>query len=101
VKNLLFLLAIFLSTGAFAQTIAYSYDEAGNRISRTYLVPLRSVSADKSNPPDSVEVEAVLGELKVTICPNPTKGYVDYPSGWYMLRLYTDEKTIDFKIIKQ
>lgn len=71
---MLLLLTILLSTGAFAQTIHYSYDAAGNRISRKYVV-VELRSADASNEPaDSSSVEAALGERKVFVYPNPTKG---------------------------
>ncbi|MDP4276598.1 MAG: T9SS type A sorting domain-containing protein [Bacteroidota bacterium] len=56
-----------------AQTIAYTYDAAGNRISRVYVVNLRSATIHTS-PPDSVEVKAPLGPLNITVYPNPTKG---------------------------
>jgi len=73
VEHLYLLLIVFLSTGLCAQTIKYTYDTAGNRNSRTYVVNLRRVTADIT-PQDSVEVEAPLGQLSVTVYPNPTKG---------------------------
>ena len=141
-KNIHLLLALLLlPTGAFAQSIIYSYDAAGNRTGRTYVVSLRSASADNANRPDSSGIEASLSNLKVIVYPNPTKGALtievsgmdqsesyqmklfdpkgrqltifdgqpgstpvnmsSYPSGWYILRMYAKEKTLDFKIVKQ
>jgi hypothetical protein len=54
-----------------AQSIAYDYDAAGNRISRTVITipPPQSGSTNRINP----FVEN-WGERKITIYPNPTKG---------------------------
>ena len=72
-----YLILLFLfsfSMTSMAQEVSYAYDNAGNRISRK-IVPLNS------NPPhakktvdDPPPVEEQLGERKIAIYPNPTKG---------------------------
>lgn len=64
----------FLNTGIAQNTVSYAYDNAGNRISR--IIVLKS-----SNSPhvmkDSIApapVEEQLGDRKILVYPNPTKG---------------------------
>ena len=65
----------FIMLGTFsllAQTIAYDYDAAGNRIARR-VVTLRSAMATDGDA--NVEpVKDIWGERKITVFPNPTKG---------------------------
>jgi hypothetical protein len=67
-------LFIFLSIGLQAAgTISYTYDVAGNRISRTYKV-LAAVQMKKQlEEPVPIEEEKV-GDRTIRIYPNPTKG---------------------------
>ncbi|MDD2799357.1 MAG: T9SS type A sorting domain-containing protein [Bacteroidales bacterium] len=51
--------------------VSFDYDEAGNRISRK-VVPLSHAKSNKNPKPDPVVEE--LGERKVVVYPNPTKG---------------------------
>jgi len=55
-----------------AQTISYAYDNAGNRISRTILLSTSPQGVKKAEDP--VLVEYQIGERKITVYPNPTKG---------------------------
>ncbi|MDD4972397.1 MAG: T9SS type A sorting domain-containing protein [Paludibacter sp.] len=79
-KNaILLLILVVVSMDSFPEGIAYTYDKAGNRLSRLYEVILpeqRSATAPESPRAkrDSIPVEARLSDLKVTIYPNPTKG---------------------------
>jgi hypothetical protein len=142
-NTLLFLLLFFTSFYVFSDgTISYTYDAAGNRIARKYVTATLTRSANASNEqPDSTNVEAGLGELKVTLYPNPTRGTIvvgitgydsqtpilltlftpdgkllkslsaqsdrtpiemaSYAAGWYLLRVVSGDKTLEFKIIKQ
>jgi hypothetical protein len=71
---LLFFLFLSLSFHVVGQTnvVSYAYDNAGNRISRK-TVPLPPKSAIKKYA-DPAPVEEQLGERKISIYPNPTKG---------------------------
>lgn len=74
---LIFLLSVVLSMWAgldiCAQRIKYTYDNAGNRLTRQkeIVVQTRGALSDEEEP--SV-YEEELSETKVTICPNPTRG---------------------------
>lgn len=67
---LLMLFAVFAMHGNAQNKVAYDYDMAGNRISRK-LVILNNPNYAKKNP---LPVEDTLGERKITVYPNPTKG---------------------------
>jgi hypothetical protein len=73
-KYLYLLVSIINCTNLFAQTkVCYTYDKAGNRTDRT--VCLKSVEATV----DSVSIAKTpiaenLGEMVITLYPNPTKG---------------------------
>jgi len=57
-----------------AQTIEYTYDQAGNRTGRI-VIPLTSQPSKKHTyQTDSVIVKDKLGEREVKIYPNPTRG---------------------------
>ncbi len=74
---LIFLLSVVLSMWAgldiCAQRIKYTYDNAGNRLTRQkeIVVQARGALSDEEEP--SV-YEEELSETKVTIYPNPTRG---------------------------
>ena len=74
---LIFLLSVVLSMRAgldiCAQRIKYTYDNAGNRLTRQkeIVVQTRGALSDEEEP--SV-YEEELSETKVTIYPNPTRG---------------------------
>lgn len=74
---LIFLLSVVLSMWAgldiCAQRIKYTYDNAGNRLTRQkeIVVQTRGALSDEEEP--SVYKEE-LSETKVTIYPNPTRG---------------------------
>lgn len=54
-----------------AQTIQYDYDDAGNRTSRTIYFPRK---ANPNPTQDQQTFSDALGESKIAIYPNPTKG---------------------------
>ena len=67
-------LSMWAAADAYAQNkIKYTYDSAGNRLSRQkeIVVQTRGALSDEEEP--SV-YEEELSETKVTIYPNPTKG---------------------------
>jgi len=74
----IFLLSIVLSMWAgldiCAQRIKYTYDSAGNRLTRQkeIVVQTRGALSDDEGEPSMYEEK--LSETKVTIYPNPTKG---------------------------
>ena len=72
---LMFLFLFSFSMTSLAQDmVSYAYDNAGNRISRR-IVPLNSNPLHaKKIVEDPPPVEEQLGERKITIYPNPTKG---------------------------
>ena len=57
-----------------AQTIKYAYDMAGNRISRTITLAGQQGAKQGYQITDSVVVNETIGERKIKIYPNPTKG---------------------------
>jgi len=67
-------LSFVMIFSSFAQKISYTYDSAGNRISRQYVVELRSATVTKAEGIDSTSVETFLDDLSVSVYPNPTKG---------------------------
>ena len=83
------ILMICLIPEVWGQTVSYEYDAAGNRKLRTKIINLtksgmtKSATGDGQNsqtPPQTVLAETrhddLLGERKVTIYPNPTKGLI-------------------------
>ncbi len=65
----------FISIGVLAtDVISYAYDYAGNRISRKVVVYSSTLSHSKQQTEDPAPVEEQLGEQKITVYPNPTKG---------------------------
>ena len=65
---------VLISLASMAQTniVSYAYDNAGNRISRK-IVDL-TVTPNPTHVKAAAPVEEQLGERKITIFPNPTKG---------------------------
>jgi hypothetical protein len=73
---LLFFLLISIAPEGKAQTqqmVSYAYDYAGNRISRK-IVDMGSNLFHAKKAEDPTPVEDQLGDRKITIYPNPTKG---------------------------
>jgi len=73
---LMFVLCIFIS--GKAQTVSYTYDASGNRETRTIVMGggLKSeVSQNEEMDKDEEEIfQETLGEMTLTIYPNPTTG---------------------------
>lgn len=57
-----------------AQAVSYNYDFSGNRISRQVITLSSPSQGARSQPADSVTVVATIGERRVSVYPNPTKG---------------------------
>jgi hypothetical protein len=70
---LLFSFLVFLSTTIQAQKVGYDYDLAGNRITRK-VVSLDNPNYAKQHVETPAPVEELLGERKITVYPNPTRG---------------------------
>jgi hypothetical protein len=63
----------FLTAPLYAQSVAYGYDSAGNRISRTIVIStLRSAKMEKQE--ETAVHSEMLKDLEVRIYPNPTDG---------------------------
>jgi hypothetical protein len=91
---LFFVFFMSLSAISYADSVdnvIYTYDSAGNRISRTVVIcvlpQLRSAHADTSS------VEDQLNELKVILYPNPTRGAIQIG-----LSQYTKNEPISFML---
>lgn len=68
----LLLLSTFFMLPLHSQTTtAYHYDNAGNRISRVYVVKMNNQA--KNQPQEVAGIEAPIGERKITTYPNPVK----------------------------
>ena len=70
---LLFSFLIFSSITVQAQKVGYDYDLAGNRITRK-VVALDNPNYAKQHVDPPAPVEELLGERKITVYPNPTRG---------------------------
>ena len=71
---LLFLFVLFISTTLKAQnTISYTYDQAGNRLTRTIKLGSSLVKRNHQ-PTDSVVIKETIGERTIKVFPNPTRG---------------------------
>jgi hypothetical protein len=82
-KNILLLFAVisgifFQANETYGQnTISYHYDAAGNRVERTIVLhasSTKSTQADTTSQTKEDVLEEKMGEQKVLIYPNPTKG---------------------------
>ena len=69
-KLISFLIAAVLATQMSAQSVQYSYDDAGNRISREIVMDSRST--EEEDMPE-IFTETISGK-EFLIYPNPTKG---------------------------
>ncbi|MEA4937002.1 MAG: T9SS type A sorting domain-containing protein [Paludibacter sp.] len=57
-----------------AQTVNYTYDHAGNRISRKVITLPPPPQGAKQQSTDSTVVQDMMGERTITVYPNPTRG---------------------------
>lgn len=71
----LFIISLFVGASIFtvqSQSIAYDYDQAGNRISRVIKLPNKAKKHVETT--DSTVVKDQLGKQTITVYPNPTRG---------------------------
>lgn len=78
-KHLLPLLACLIfslvaSTSYGQQTYSFGYDAAGNRESRTIVLPPGLKSTSNADSAQREEYKEVIGELEIVTYPNPTEG---------------------------
>jgi hypothetical protein len=73
IKFIAFLLLMSSATISEAQTTQFSYDVAGNRIKREIILQ-KSSSANIDTAFYSKPVTEMMGKMKITIYPNPTRG---------------------------
>lgn len=68
-------LLLLLTVAIHSQNkIKYTYDEAGNRTSRMVILNASQIVKSDTQLPDSTELQDMLGDLSITIYPNPTRG---------------------------
>jgi len=74
ILNTVVFVILLISGNTVAQTIEFTYDQSGNRISRNvvYLQPMQS--NDSSSFEEAREQTQMLGNKKITISPNPNGG---------------------------
>jgi hypothetical protein len=90
-KTLFYLLLLLAAMKIDAQTVTYTYDNAGNRIARVITL-LKSSSA----PAQAKAIEALpdlIAEKAIKIYPNPTDGIVSVE-----IEGYSDEINAEFLI---
>ncbi len=79
INLLLLLIILFGLQQAFPQAINYHYDNNGNRDTRN-VATLKQTTGDTTHPSPPGEREVLtetLGELTITVSPNPTRGEVN------------------------
>jgi hypothetical protein len=79
IKMILFFVSPFLfHITTFAQEkVTFGYDAAGNRISRTLVVPdPRLLASEKEEEEETTVYSEVLSELLIKLYPNPTRGLI-------------------------
>ena len=79
-KKLLLLHIIFFSSTLSAETITYSYDKAGNRITREIVIEKMSMPPLEDTPTDISETKI---NDSVNVYPNPTYGEVNVEVNGY------------------
>ena len=73
--SLIFLIMVTISMSVSGQNIvSYAYDNAGNRISRKIVLLSSNPTHVKQDTIAPSPVDEQLGERKLTVYPNPTKG---------------------------
>lgn len=70
--TILFITLVCSVVHTTAQTVGFSYDPDGNMTERKQVIV--SPSGTKASPKDTVSVSDRIGEQKVIIYPNPTRG---------------------------
>lgn len=69
--SLLLLLLVAYALPSKAQTVDFSYDQTGNRLSRTIKLAHQGIKRDQQTT-DSVVVKETIGECTIKVFPNPT-----------------------------
>jgi len=69
--TIIFFALLYTVANSYAQTVIYTHDLDGNMIHRNVLTLRSAYAGDEETIPVSDEI----GEQKVTIYPNPTKGH--------------------------
>ncbi len=73
--KMLFIFFSLLTCTVFAQTkVCYNYDKAGNRTDKT--ICLKSTPANADSDSIAKPITEILGEMSITLYPNPTMGQV-------------------------
>ncbi len=138
---LVFLVALSIISQAQTYKINYTYDDAGNRETRTVIIVGKSNKALVDTTTGTEPITDWLNKMRISIYPNPTKGTLiidianmpedvnaditihnmegksllklnqlnstnkldlsDYPTGVYILRIRSLEKSCEWKIVKE
>jgi hypothetical protein len=70
--------ALFPVFSSAQSNVTYAYDAAGNRISRTIVIPaqLRAAEEEEKEEEEPTVYSEALSELLIKIYPNPTSGLI-------------------------
>ena len=89
-KTLIFILLLLAVMNIRAQSVNYTYDNAGNRTSRSIV--LKSPQA-----PEDLQIETAISDLvaekAISIYPNPTKGILTVE-----IKNYSNEMKAEFRL---
>ena len=89
-KTSIFILLLSIAMNISAQSVSYSYDNAGNRTARRTFTMSKSPSAPEQT---ITAIPDIIAEKSVVIYPNPTKGIVTVE-----IKDYTDKLQAEFRL---
>ncbi|HET9570794.1 MAG TPA: T9SS type A sorting domain-containing protein [Bacteroidales bacterium] len=69
--TILFFTLLYSSANSIAQTVFYTHDQDGNMTQRKVLI----VGPAQASAKETIPIYDEIGEQKVTIYPNPTRGH--------------------------
>jgi len=93
-KIFISILLLLAAMSISAQTVSYTYDNAGNRTER--VVSLTTVK-NPVNPPimkSTTSIEDIIAGKAIVVYPNPTKGILNVE-----IKDYTDQMQADYRIV--
>lgn len=75
-KQVLLLIALFaMQYSVYSQSVAFTYDQAGNRTSRTIVTPPLKSAEEFSETPVEYSLDK---DYKLMVFPNPTSGILNF-----------------------
>jgi len=85
------ILLLFTAMEMSAQSVTYTYDNAGNRTARTFSAAKAPQAPDEFR--DATALPELIAEKSVVIFPNPTKGILSVE-----IKDYTDNLQAEFRL---